>query len=282
MKPFDREYRPQLRKPCAERVSRAVIVPIKSADDKKLSTYDKLVNGAGEKPEDFTRPLYGEVDYWLCHKFGWITDEEVKQDAAAAQERTDRALKTSHRYNLRERHYHEMRKTGKYVPQTTLDFNLDRNLTPSAKAVMSLILSETYNFNRAERWAAMTVSYISKVTTFSRRTVQRALTILEDLDYLSAEVCKSKASKMAYGLYIKILDKVLPGHHKKKWPEKRKNSGAPRMTQKESIYLNIIKSEQRVSRFNWSIRCMNGAFRAFKRQRGQLHDKNASTCPQMV
>ena len=120
------------------------------------------------------------------------------------------------------------------------------------------VMQKTYQDNRTGRYIGMTVSYMMKGLSISRRTVQRSLTLLETLGYFRCEVAKGDQSRMCIGLIVHLLTPLFAKHHKEKWPKRRRNPEASPMPQKQiQFYKKIYRASESVSRLTWAIRCAN-------------------------
>ena len=261
MQQTNRNYKPALTRPDVKAIAAA---PVVSKSSPYMNTYDELVKRAGEKPADFIKPALGTVEYVLAHKFGWISQEEFEDDTKKAAERSERAVKTSSRYNLHEDDIKPAPQSERYYPNTSHTLRQDPNLTDLIRRVMDFILSEAYMNARDTRTIAITNNYIAKAVGCSRDTVKRATRLLSRLGYIEQLICVGERSRMNVGQEITVLAKSLPRHHKKKWPPKRTNSGGARLSQKKNIYNKILSSKLKMSRQEWSERCMKGVERAFE------------------
>ena len=135
----------------------------------------------------------------------------------------------------------------------------DRNLTDSARRIAMFIMQKAYQDNRAGRYIGMTVSYMMKGLSISRRTVQRSLTLLETRGYFRCEVAKGDQSRMCIGLIVHLLTPLFAKQHKEKWPKHRRNPDASTRPHKQvDFYKRIYEAKVQTSRFLWSIRCMTG------------------------
>lgn len=256
------------------RQTKAATAPImKRVCPKRVAAIEKIAELAGERPKRWNKPRFGEFEYWLAHQCGWITDNELADDTAAYKAKQLLAKHTSHQFSLNRFSWVESPKfedppeTAEYVPQLSMKLVKDRNLTDSARRIAMFVLRHTYQDNRQERFIGMTVSFIMKGLSISRRTVQRSLTLLETRGYFRCQVAKGKQTRMCVGLIIHLMESLFPKHHKEKWPEKRKNSGASTMPPKQiQFYKSIYNAKIRTPRFSWAVYCMDAiASRAFKR-----------------
>lgn len=241
----------------------------------RINSLLEIAKLAGEKPENWKKPNYGDFEYWLGRKCGWISDEEYQNDTRNYEVKRKRALGTSHqfasnRYSWNSEPIYEVGETRDFVPQVSMRIVNDRNLTDSARRLALFIMRQAYQDSRAERCIGMTVSFVMGGLAISRRTVQRCLTLLEKLGYLQCEVATAGETKMCIGLVVRLLEPLFPKHHKKSWPANRINPGASRVSQKQSIYKNtskeICNAPNRVLRLSWALKCMAGAARAAHRE----------------
>ena len=107
------------------------------------------------------------------------------------------------------------------------------------------VMQKTYQDNRTGRYIGMTVSYMMKGLSISRRTVQRSLTLLETLGYFRCEVAKGDQSRMCIGLIVHLLTPLFAKHHKEKWPKRRRNPEASPMPQKQiQFYKKIYRASE--------------------------------------
>lgn len=252
-------------RPNSRKIAAAIAPILKSPPMERLKALDEIVHLAGEKPNDWKKPNYGDFEYWLAHNCGWISNAELKSDTAAYEAKKRLALETSHRFSstrytwIAESRYEEPVDRGDYTPQVNMKLINDRNLTDSSRRIAMFVMRHAYQDNRKGRFIGMTVSFIMKGLSLSRRTVQRSLTLLETLGYFRCEVTHSKETKMCIGLIIRLLSPLFPGHHKEKWPENRRTSGASSVPHKQ--IQKYIYQAKRVFRITWAIRCMNGVAR---------------------
>jgi len=257
---------PRPSKPDPVRIAAAVVAPIiHPACPKRISAISEIARLVGnERPDTWQKPNFGQFEYWLAHQCGWISDEELEKDTQAYQRKRTLAQQSSHIFSMERYSWDEKPRfevppeTGEYVPQVNMKLVKDRNLTDSARRVAMFVLRHAYQDNRKARYIGMTVSFIEKGLSLSRRTVQRSLTLLETRGYFHCQVAKGEQSRMCVGLIIHLMETLFPKHHRKKWPKKRTNSGASSMPQKQiRFYKTIYEAKQRVSRFNWTLRCMD-------------------------
>lgn len=222
----------------------------------------------GARPAAFDKPRYGTPAYAIAVKIGWIAPEEEKADRLAYEDRRRRSLETCHRFNLYEgARYPAPKDSGAYVPALSARLEKDRNLTDGARRCARMIAELTYRKNREGRALDTTVSYLAKALNRCRRTVQRYLTVLEREGYIRSTVIDSPRSRMCIGLVIHLCEVLLAPHHRGKWPDRKakkpKNPGATSKSQNHSF--DYYKKDRRrlISRNLWSLKCMDGVFRAF-------------------
>ncbi len=260
-----RPYRPDPKK-------MAAIAPImRGVSPKRMNAIEQIATQAGDRPDEWKKPNFGDFEYWLAHRCGWITDEELTNDTDSHRERSALALATSHRFSKQrftwdeKPKYEEPPEANEYIPQVNMKIIKDRNLTDSARRIALFILRHAYQDNRAGRFIGMTVTFMMKGLSISRRTVQRSLTLLESRGYFRCEVAHGDETRMCVGLIVHLLKPLFPKHHEEKWPEKRGNPDASLLTHKQNLFINRIKNtKHRVFRITWAIKCMNGvARRAF-------------------
>ena len=228
----------------------------------RVTALTEIAKLSGERPEHWAKPKFGEFEYWLAHNCGWITDEELKFDTEAFQAKRQLALETSHRFKMQRftweegAQYKEPVDNGEYCPQINMKLVKDRNLTDSARRIAMFIMQKAYQDNRAGRYIGMTVSYMMKGLSVSRRTVQRSLTLLETRGYFRCEVAKGDQSRMCIGLIVYLLTPLFANHHKEKWPKHRRNPDASPMPHKQiHFYKRIYDSRNKTSRMAWAVRC---------------------------
>ena len=138
----------------------------------------------------------------------------------------------------------------------------DKNLSDSSRRIAMFVLRHAYQDNRSGRFIAMTVSFIMKGLSLSRRTVQRSLTLLETRGYFRCEVAKGNETRMCIGLVIHLLESLFPKHHRDKWPKHRRNRGASKLPQKQNqFHTTTYQAKTKVSRLQWALRCMNAITR---------------------
>ncbi len=239
-----------------------------------MNRVSELETIIGEKPEDWKKPNYGNLDYTIAHRMGWISDEEEGRDKEIYKLRRKKSLQTCHRYSHKWDALPDnpAKTTGdRYTPQTSADILNDNQLTDGAKVLALKLMEETYRKNRRGRWLKITVTYLMKAMGKCRRTIQNYLRLLEHLGYIRTDVIRSPISRMCIGLGIWLQDPMFPKHHKDKWPEKRTNSGV----QKDSYNdLNKIYSLM-IPIHLWTKDCMEGIYKSFTR------NKHAYTPPEI-
>lgn len=255
---------PKLTKPSRERLEEAhTNILMRGASTEKISSLDKIAELAGERPAGWAKPKYGDFDYWLARKCGWIGDDELKFDYDAHISMCERARDTSTKYRWDEvPRYEAPKDTDEYVPEISMKLVNDRNLTDSARRIALFVMRHVYQDNREGRCIRMTVSFVMKGLSLSRRTIQRNLSLLQKHGYLQSDVIPSKKTRMCIGLMISLLSPLFPPHHQKRWPKRRRNSDAPRLTQNQDKNYYTLNDLVTVDRRSWSERCSEGIFRA--------------------
>jgi hypothetical protein len=217
----------------------------------------------GPPPVAFGKPCYGTPGYALAFRLGWITQEQERADRAAWRARRERSLQTCHRYSLYERpRFGSPAESGAFVPAASARIENDRNLTDGARRCARKVLEETYRRNREARALEITVSYLAQGLGRCRRTIQRYLRLLEREGYIGVEIVKGQRSRLCTGLVIHLLGPLFPHHHKKKWPERLKESGATRESQNHRLKYLQQRTKTRIPRREWALKCMDGVFRA--------------------
>ena len=217
----------------------------------------------GLPPVGFEKPVYRTPGYALALSLGWICEEEARADRAAWEERRQRSLQTCHRYTLYERpRFDPPKDSGAYVPELAARIEDDRNLTDGARRCARKLAELTYRGSRAGRALEVTVTYLMKALGRCRRTVQRYLRLLEREGYIRADVVKGARSRLCVGLMIQLLGPLFARHHRQRWPEKVRNSGATRESQNHR-FKDSKEKRVLISRKIWALKCMDGVFRAF-------------------
>ena len=228
--------------------------------DRTAPLYDLI----GPPPVSFEKPAYRTPGYALAAAVGWISEEKQRADLAAYEARRARSLQTCHRYTLYERPRSDPPKdSGAYVPELAARIEDDRNLTDGARRCARKLAELTYRGSRADRALEVTVSYLMMALGRSRRTVQRYLRLLEREGYIRADVVKGERSRLCVGLMVQLLRPLFARHHRKRWPERARNSGATRESQNQRFKDSYKEKREEISRKMWSLKCMDGVFRAF-------------------
>lgn len=262
----------------------------------------ELKNIIGNKPEGWRKPVYGNLDYIIAWRMGWISDEDEKRDRAAYEIRRERSLKSCHTPSLHywrgdweecmERGVSTSRtmphQTGAYVPEVPAHLLHDADLSDGARRCMMKILEETYRMNRDNRWLAITVPYLMKALSRSRRTIQNYLRLLELCGYISCEVLLNTATRMCNGLRINLMELAFAKHHRKKWPIKQWTQHFADDELKETLPENGGNSEAQLSTLNyfrniyiykdikstsvilWAVKCMTAAHNRFMQNKPPL------------
>ena len=217
----------------------------------------------GPAPVPFEKPAYRTPGYALALSLGWICEEEARAARAAWEERRQRSLQTCHRYTLYERpRFDPPKDSGAYVPELAARIEDDRNLTDGARRCARKLAELTYRGSRAGRALEVTVTYLMKALGRCRRTVQRYLRLLEREGYIRADVVKGERSRLCVGLMIQLLGPLFARHHREKWPQRARNSGATRESQNQRFIDSYKDKRELISRKIWALKCMDGVFRA--------------------
>lgn len=262
-------------RPVANKIANAVAPIFRTTPASRISALTEIAKLSGERPEHWAKPKFGEFEYWLAHNCGWITVSELQADTDAYQAKRQLAIETSHRFKTQRftweegARYEEPADTCEYCPQINMKLVKDRNLTDSARRIAMFVMQKAYQDNRAGRYIGMTVSYIMKGLSISRRTVQRSLTLLETRGYFRCEVAKGDQSRMCIGLIVHLLTPLFAKHHKEKWPKRRRNPDASSMPYKQiHFYKRIYGTKQRTSRSQWTMKCYVGLERVLAWRQG--------------
>ncbi|KQZ28628.1 hypothetical protein ASD50_19260 [Mesorhizobium sp. Root552] len=181
-----------------------------------------------------------------------------------AAERRRRSLNTCHRYAQTERPRKAVPRASRaYVPELAARVEDDPNLTDGARRCARKLAELTYRQNRAGRSLPVTVTYLAKALGRCRRTVQRYLRQLEREGYVSVDVIVSQRARMCVGLVVRLLEPLLAGHHRGKWPGALGKPGATRESQNERLRLFSTLKGTPIPVEQWAMRCMDGVFGAF-------------------
>ncbi len=284
-------------RPSARKIAAAIAPIMRNGSPHRIDALNEIAKLAGKRPSNWTKPRFGDFDYFLARNCGWISDEELAADTAAHEVKRQRARQFSQRFSmerfswLEEARYAEPAETGEYAPQVDMKLIRDRNLTDSSRRIAMFVLQKAYQDNRSQRFIGMTVSFIMKGLSLSRRTVQRSLTLLETRGYFRCEVAKGDTTRMCVGLIIHLMGSLFPKHHREKWPaqskesKRSKNGGNPAassLPQKQiQFYKTIYKAKHRISRLSWTLKCMNAitdrALQELRFTKIKLQQKHAPT-----
>lgn len=189
---------------------------------------------------------------------------ERSDSPAVNSERRRRALNTCHRYALTERPRKVAPKDSRaYVPELSARLDDDPNLSDGARRCARKIAELTYRAQRDNRMLPVTVTYLAKALGRCRRTVQRYLRQLEREGYVAVDVVISQRARMCVGLVVRLLGPLFAAHHRDRWPGKLGNSGATSESLNQSKGYYSKAEGYRTSVAQWSMRCMDGVFRAF-------------------
>lgn len=257
-------YIPPLTRPSRARTEQAAAnILMRKASTPRINNLDAIAKLAGDRPPEWVKPRYGDFEYWLARNCGWITDTEINTDYADHQAMRIRARNTSLKYKWdTEPRYKAPKDTGEYAPELNMKLVKDRNLTDSARRIALFVMHRAYRDNREGRYIALTVSFIMKGLSLSRRTVQRNLSLLEKHGYIESDVVPSEHTKMCIGLIINLLSPLFPRHHKKKWAESRRKSDASQLTQNHNKFFSIYKNKVQIPRILWAEKCCEGIIRS--------------------
>jgi len=108
-------------------------------------TQEKFRATEKRKPFSYERPAYNTPQYWRNCVFGWITDEEQRQDHADFEARRRRAIDS--KYNQASSpHRHERaapRCTKQFSKSMSTQAARDDRLTPQSKALLQVLVART-------------------------------------------------------------------------------------------------------------------------------------------
>lgn len=204
---------------------------------KLVNRVSELEQFIGDKPDNWRKPTYGNLDYTIAHRMGWISNEDEIFDRQNYEQRRGRSLTYCHtsnpgRYGKFKGWTYDFEtetaqvertapiRTGAYVPEMNAAVLRDHDLTDGAKICLAKLLEETYRNNRDRRWLATTVPYLMQALNRSRRTIQNYLRLLEHCGYIFCDVLLSHKTRMSNGLKIQLNETAFAKHHKKAWPLK--------------------------------------------------------------
>lgn len=238
---------------------------------------DDLQTITGDKPQYWQKPGFGNIDYIIAQRMGWISLEEEEGDRLDYEKRRERSLNTCHRYNTRQLFHDEIvspkpaPEAGEgFVPHASSRVLSDVNLTDGSRRMAFKLLEKTYRANREGRWLKITVTYLSKSLNRCRRTIQNYLRLLEALGYIRVHVILGDSTRMCVGLAIELLEPLFANHHRKKWPQKRENSDVQTDSLKYWNKYKNIGELMLTSIDHWSEKCMQGVFRTFMKSKTPL------------
>lgn len=131
------DYIPPLTRPSRQKMEQcAANILLRKASLPRINSLDKIAELAGTRPPEWTKPRYGDFEYWLARNCGWITDEEINEDYGADQAWRERSRNTSIKYRWDEPpRYNTPKDTGDYAPEVNMRLVKDRNLTDSARRI---------------------------------------------------------------------------------------------------------------------------------------------------
>ena len=103
-----------------------------------------------------------------------------------------------------------------YLTNQSPSWGFSSKLSWRVLSTRKMFMQKAYQDNRAGRYIGMTVSYIMKGLSISRRTVKRSLTLLETRGYFRCEVARGDQSRMCIGLIVHLLTPLFTKHQKEK------------------------------------------------------------------
>jgi len=221
-----------------------------------MARVDALEAMVGDKPAGWRKPTYGNLDYIIAWRMGWISDTEEKQDRARYELRRARSLEYCSEPALRpwrgdwsedldfgitcRRRMPDI--TGGYIPEVPSHVLHDVDLSDGARRCLLKILEETYRNNREGRWLATTVPYLATALGRARRTIQYYLRLLEMCGYIGCEVIVSAQARMCNGLKITLTALAFPKHAQEAWP-KRSDRSTSAQDDMDDLAAHIAESE---------------------------------------
>jgi len=192
--------------------------------------------------------------------------EQIEQEWDAQQLRRQRSLQTCWRYRSQSKAPYSMPKTQGYTPEISERVDKDRNLNSSARDTLRFIVRDAYRKARDTRILRITVSFIAHGRAMSTRAIQYHLRVLQKAGYIGAHILKNSVTGMIEGLEIELLEPIFPEHHREKWPQSIRKSGAQFISEKKRSLLYITESIQ-----EWASRCMLGVYRSYLRTTPLFH-----------
>lgn len=149
------------------------------------------------------------------------------------------------------------------MPQFSARLLNDPGLSDGARRCAMKLIELVYRRNREHRHIQCTVNYLAKCLGRSQRTVQYYLARLRRRGYIRHDVIASQRARMCIGIVVTLLKPVFPKHE---WPTpagKPATSGVQRYSRRYTPNINRRRFQEKVSVERWTLRCMDGVFRAF-------------------
>lgn len=180
------------------------------------------------------------------------------------EQRRRRSLQTCHRPAIKPEQAPYRRPSQAYVPQFSARLLNDPGLTDGARRCAMKLLELAYRRNRSQRAYRGTVSYLAKALGRSERAVQTYLALLRSRGYIAHEVVTSERARMCIGIVVTLLTPLFAKHHESEWPHHAKptGSGVNRFSENYRPDPRKKRGGMRISVEHWSMRCMDGVFRA--------------------
>jgi hypothetical protein len=184
--------------------------------------------------------------------------------AIAREKRRRRSLQTCHRPAVKPEQAPYHQPSQAYVPQFSARLLNDPGLTDGARRCAIKLLELAYRQNRTERAYRGTVSYLAKGLGRSERAVQAYLALLRSRGYIRHEVVTSERARMCIGIVVTLLTPLFAKHHESEWPlhARPTRSGVNPSSENYRPDFKRRRGGIRVSVEDWTLRCMNGVFRA--------------------
>lgn len=191
--------------------------------------------------------------------------QQLGEDLAlrAREQRRCRSLRTCHRPALRPQAPAYNGNSAAFVPQIAARVFNDPGLTDGARRCAVKLMELVYRRNRERRHIGCTVSYLAKCLGRSERTIQNYLCQLRGRGYIRHEVVTSNKARMCIGIFITLLRPMFPRHHSDQWPQSAGKSGVQPDSQNYIQNNNKRFFRGREDVQYWTLKCMDGVFRAF-------------------
>ncbi len=168
----------------------------------------KQTDTPSQAPSPQDKPAYNTPAYWIAHRNGHLSWEEVEQDHALYEARRKRA-KDSAGQKTRAPHRHlrpAPTPSKQWVKPMATTAARDDRLTPQAKALLQVIAARTGK----GRETNTTKTTLADIMRRCSRSIQRYIAELVKFGYIRTQIRKSPRSGLYTGLRIWIMNDVLP------------------------------------------------------------------------